>query len=112
MCYLAQVNIGSNLGINIAYFLGLLQIIFGLFYLILVVVQLVRIGNRVSRFATIFYIIQLVIIPIFLLLSGFILIFQGWRLDPILQFQPLILFALIFYLSIKDIMLNTVNRNR
>ena len=112
MCYLAQVNIGSNLAINIAYFLGLLQIIFGLFYLILVVVQLVRNRNRISSLTTIFYIIQLVIIPTFLLLSGSILLLQGWRLDPILQFQQLILSALIFYLSIKDIMLNTVNRNR
>ena len=112
MFYLAQVNIGTNLSINIASFLGLLQIIFGLFYLIFVVVKLVRIANRVSSFTTIFYIIQLVIIPIFLLLSGSILLLQGWRLDPILQFQQLILFALVVYLSLKDIVINSVNRNR
>ena len=71
-----------------------------------------RIGSRISSLAVTFYIIQLVIIPIFLLLSGFILIFQGWRFDPILQFQQLILSFLVILLSLKDILINTVDRNR
>ena len=112
MFYVAQVNIGTNIGINIAFFLGILQIIFCLFYLIFGIIQLIRTRNRLSSSAKIFYSIQLVVIPAFLLLSGSILIFQGWRLDPILQFQQFILSALVFYLSLKDIVVNAVQRNR
>ena len=46
------------------------------------------------------------------LLCGGILIFQGWRLDPILQFMQILLSILIIYLSIKDIVINAVYRNR
>jgi len=65
-----------------------------------------------SNLAVAFYIIQLIFLPLLLSLSGLILVLQGWRLDPILQFQQLILSVLIFYLSLKDIVINTVNRNR
>ncbi|BAY84963.1 Ycf66 family protein [Calothrix parasitica NIES-267] len=98
MFYFSQVNIGINLGANFASWLGFIQIIFGLFYLIFAIVKLIPTRSRLSRIATIFYIIQLIILPPLLLLSGIILVFQGWRLDPILQFQQLILSALIFYL--------------
>ncbi|MEB3218310.1 MAG: Ycf66 family protein [Nostocales cyanobacterium 94392] len=108
MFYVAQVNIGANL----ASLLGLLQIIFGIFYLIFGIVQLTSVGNRLSNLTRTIYIIQLLIIPIALVLSGFILTFQGWRLDPVLQFQQFILSALVFYLSLKDIIVNAVNRNR
>jgi hypothetical protein len=112
MFYVAQVNIGTNIGINIASFLGILQIIFCLFYLIFGIIQLIRTRNRLSSSAIIFYCIQLVVIPAFLLLSGSILIFQGWRLDPILQLQQFILFLLIVFLIIKEMVINTVRRNR
>ena len=45
-------------------------------------------------------------------ICGFILVFQGWRLDPILQFMQILLSILIIYLSIKDIVINAVYRNR
>ena len=112
MFYFIQVNIGTNIGINIASLLGFAQVIFALFYFIFAIFKLVRMEIRMSSSAKILYIIQLVSIPIFLLLSGIILVFQGWRLDPILQFQQLIISVLIFYLSLKDIVINTVNRNR
>ncbi|MEH1890814.1 MAG: Ycf66 family protein [Nostoc sp.] len=50
--------------------------------------------------------------PILMLLCGLILIFQGWRLDPILQFEQLLSFLLIIYLIIKDIIINSVDRDR
>ncbi|MGB3640652.1 MAG: Ycf66 family protein [Rivularia sp. (in: cyanobacteria)] len=108
MFYLAQVNIGTNPPSLV----GLIQIIFGLFYVIFVIVQLTKIGNRLNSLTKTFYIIQLVIIPTFLLLSGIILVFRGWRLDPVLQFQQLILSLLVIFLSLKDILINAVNRNR
>ncbi|MGD1911084.1 MAG: hypothetical protein ACFB2X_09580 [Rivularia sp. (in: cyanobacteria)] len=108
MFHLAQVNIGTN----IASLLGLLQIIFGLFYLIFVIFQLIRMGNRLSSSVKTFYIIQLFVLPAFLVLSGFILLFQGWRLDPVLQFQQFLLFLLVIFLILKDIVINITNTNR
>ncbi|MEO1374402.1 MAG: Ycf66 family protein [Cyanobacteria bacterium J06635_10] len=105
---LAQVNIGTNP----ASLVGLLQMVFGLFYLIFVVVQLIRMGNRLSSSVKAFYIIQLFVLPAFLLLSGFILLFQGWRLDPVLQFQQFLLFILVIFLILKDILINIINTNR
>ncbi|HYX13261.1 MAG TPA: Ycf66 family protein [Nostoc sp.] len=43
---------------------------------------------------------------------GIILFFQGWRLDPILQFEQFLLLLLIVYFTIKDIVINAVYRNR
>jgi len=53
----------------------------------------------------IIYIIQAIIAPFILFLTGFILIFQGWRLDPILQFGYFLLNFLVIYLGVKDIIL-------
>lgn len=40
--------------------------------------------------------------PFALLISGIILLLAGWRLDPILQFQQLLLESIIIFLIIKD----------
>ncbi|MEH2370212.1 Ycf66 family protein [Nostoc sp.] len=47
-----------------------------------------------------------------MLLSGVILYYQGWRLDPVLQFEQFLLLLLILYLSIKDIVINAVYIDR
>ena len=36
-------------------------------------------------------------------IAGLILLFQGWRLDPILQFVQLLLIGSIIYRVVKDI---------
>ncbi len=108
MFYVAQVNFG----IDIAALIGLFQIILGLVYLIYTIVKLLQTRNIWSSLITAFYIIQLVIVPTFSFFSGCVLIFQGWRLDPILQFQQFILFLLIVFLIIKEMVINTVGRNR
>lgn len=112
MFYLAQVNIGFNP----ASLLGFLQMIFGLLYFVFAIVKLVIIWNRISSLKRTSNIILLLITPIFLIASGFILLFQGWRLDPILQLQKLILSFLVFYFGSKDIVVdfvtNRVRRNR
>ncbi|MBC7969917.1 MAG: hypothetical protein H7Z11_07305 [Verrucomicrobia bacterium] len=36
------------------------------------------------------------------LIAGFILFFQGWRLDPILQFAQFLLIGSIIYRAVKD----------
>ncbi|WP_350341317.1 Ycf66 family protein [Anabaena sp. PCC 7938] len=58
----------------------------------------------------VFDIIQLIFVPLIMLFCGFILLFQGWRLDPILQFVQFLLFILITYLLIKDIVFSTIDR--
>ncbi|MEA5549773.1 Ycf66 family protein [Anabaena cylindrica UHCC 0172] len=58
----------------------------------------------------VFDIIQLIFVPLIMLFCGFILLFQGWRLDPILQFVQFLLFILITYLLIKDIVISTIDR--
>lgn len=108
MFYFAQVNIGITPAPNT----GLFQIVFGLFYLIFSIIQIVQNRNRVNSLTLAFYIIQLVIVPIFLFFSGFVLLYKGWRLDPVLHFQQFILFLLIVFLILKEIIINTLNRNR
>ncbi|MBW4571772.1 MAG: Ycf66 family protein [Tolypothrix carrinoi HA7290-LM1] len=104
MFTLPQVNIGLNLGI--------IYVLLGAAYLILMVFFLVQRATRLTNWALSLYIIQAIFIPVLMLLCGLILIFQGWRLDPVLQFGQFLSFLIIIYFSIKDIVINAVYRNR
>ena len=88
-----------NLGFNLITLLGLLDILGSIGYLILTFTQLSRgVYSSTSTLSTALQVIELFVSPIALLVSGVILIFNGWRLDPILQFQQL-LFHLIVGVS-------------
>jgi hypothetical protein len=100
MLTFAQVNFG----LNVAGFLGIIYSLWAIIYLILTVAWLSQRGTRLRGWALALYIIQLIFTPIIMLLSGAILFFQGWRLDPILQFEQFLSLLLILYLSIKDIL--------
>ncbi|MBD1894200.1 hypothetical protein H6F60_05805 [Coleofasciculus sp. FACHB-129] len=52
------------------------------------------------------------IIRSLLLISGIILFLQGWRLNPVLQFGQFLLFLLILYMILKDIVLERIERRR
>ncbi|MEH2165861.1 MAG: Ycf66 family protein [Nostoc sp.] len=108
MLTFAQVNFGANS----ASIMGIIYLLLAVVYLIFMVFWLVKRGIRLTSWALALYIIQAIFTPIIMLLSGFILVFQGWRLDPILQFGQFLLFLLIIYLLIKDIIINAVYRNR
>ena len=108
MLTLAQVNIG----LNVASLLGIIYVLLGATYLILMVFFLVKRATRLTNWALSLYIIQAIFIPVSMFLSGVILIFQGWRLDPILQFGQFLSFLIIIYFCIKDIVINAVYRNR
>ncbi|MBD2239555.1 hypothetical protein H6G35_23570 [Aulosira sp. FACHB-113] len=69
-------------------------------------------ASRLGSIAFIIYLIQALLIPSIMLLCGFIFVFQGWRLDPILQFAQFLLTSLIIYFSVKDIVMNEISRNR
>jgi Ycf66 protein N-terminus len=108
MFTLAQVNIG----LNIASLLGVIHVLLGAIYLILMIFFLVQRATRLTNYALSLYIIQAIFIPVLMFLSGVIFIFQGWRLDPILQFGQFLSFLIIIYFAIKDIVINAVYRNR
>jgi hypothetical protein len=86
-----QVNFGANsasiLGIFLALF-GLLLVPLGLSFR-----RPFRIGN----------LFQDILLALVCFLCGFILIFQGWRLDPIIQFEQTLLIISLIYFIIKDI---------
>ncbi|MEH2092849.1 hypothetical protein CDG77_27370 [Nostoc sp. 'Peltigera membranacea cyanobiont' 213] len=108
MLTFAQVNFGVNSGS----LLGIIYLLWAIIYLILTVAWLSQRGTRLRGWALALYIIQLIFTPIIMLLIGTILFFQGWRLDPILQFGQFLSLLLILYLSIKDIVINAVYRDR
>ncbi|MBN3927285.1 Ycf66 family protein [Nostoc sp. NMS4] len=108
MLTFAQVNFG----LNIAGLIGIIYLLWAIIYLILTVAWLSQRGTRLRGWALSLYIIQLIFTPIIMLLSGAILYYQGWRLDPVLQFEQFLLLLLILYLSIKDIVINAVYRDR
>ena len=91
-----------NYGINLTGLLGLIYIFLGILYFISVIIVITRRANRPTHSALL-YIFQAIILPILLVLCGGILLFYGWSLFPILQFQQLLLFVLITYFAVKDI---------
>ncbi|MDZ7991221.1 MAG: Ycf66 family protein [Nostoc sp. EfeVER01] len=108
MLTFAQVNFG----LNIAGLIGIIYLLWAIIYLILTVAWLSQRGTSLRGWALALYLIQLIFTPIIMLLSGVILYYQGWRLDPVLQFEQFLLLLLILYLSIKDIVINAVYRDR
>lgn len=99
-----------NFGFNAASLIGVISCLFAIFYFVLTIALLIvtlRQSGSVINIAT--RIIQLLIAPFCLFLSGFILTFQGWRYDPLMQFGTLLNELLLFYYMIKDI--KSMNRN-
>lgn len=71
----------------------------------------VAIGRRrsLSGLAIALYLVQSLIAPVLLLLVGFILLLQGWRLDPALLFAFVLMHTLVIYLVIKDLIVYQSN---
>jgi hypothetical protein len=90
--FLAQVNIGANSASILGIFLAVAGA--ALYFL-----RSVR--PELSRDQDIFF-------AAVGLLCGFILIFQGWRLDPILQFGQLLLVGTTVYFAVESIRLRSI----
>lgn len=105
---LAQVNLGTNS----ASIIGLLYVSLSMVYLVFMTILFVKRASKLKNSTTIRYILQLAFIPFFLFSCGLILIFHGWRLDPILQAEQVLLFVLVFYLTIKDIGADIISKIR
>jgi Ycf66 protein N-terminus len=101
-----------NFALNTASLLGLLYIILGISYMILMVILLFKRASSLNSITFVIYLLQALLIPSVMLLVGFILVFQGWRLDPILQFAQFLLTILIIYFGVKDLAINEFYRNR
>lgn len=95
-------NQGVNLISNFASLLGLLDLLLALGSISLSVLLAIQIKNIPG---IVLYVIQGFLASSILFLSGLIFFFQGWRLDPILQFAVFLLHVLIIYLIGKDIYL-------
>ena len=108
MYYLAQVNIGATP----VTLIGFAYILLSVVYFFFMIAWLIPRFSRLNPSAITTYILQIIFIPIPILISGSILVFQGWRLDPILQFSNFLLFLVLMYLLIKDITINVISRNR
>lgn len=96
-------------GLNTASLLGLIYIILGIVYLVWVTSVLVKRRNSGHELSSLLYIVQAFIFPPVMAFCGLIVLTQGWRLDPILQFQQMLTSLLLIYISIKDIL---IYRNR
>jgi Ycf66 protein N-terminus len=90
-----------NIGFSLTTLLGLLDLLGVICYFLLAIYQISR-GvysySSNSIFNTglqVIEVLELISSPIALFLSGIILVFNGWRLDPILQFQQLLLHVII-----------------
>ncbi len=95
-----------NFGLNSSSLLGLFDVILAIIIFIMTLSLISGSRGMQTSESMGFYIAQLIIVPIFLLIAGIILIFQGWRLDPILQFGITCLQLVVFFLLIKDFSLN------
>jgi len=88
--------------INLIQILGLVDMGLALVYLVTAIVNSVMRSQIIGGTGRILYIIQGIMAVVVLPLSGFILLSQGWRLDPILVMHQFLLHVLLIFLAFKD----------
>ncbi|NES68366.1 MAG: hypothetical protein F6K24_25595 [Okeania sp. SIO2D1] len=93
-----------NLGFGFASLLALLDMLLALLIL--------NESRKKASSREAFDIIQWIFVPIAMLLFGFILFFQGWRLDPILLFVMFLLHIVLVFLLIKTFLYNFVSNQK
>ncbi|MBW4694433.1 MAG: Ycf66 family protein [Lyngbya sp. HA4199-MV5] len=82
-----------QIGFNFAALLGVALALLGLSLFIVGAIRPFRAGSLVQN----------LVLAVVYLLAGFILFFQGWRLDPILQFTQLLLIGSSAYWVVKEL---------
>ena len=87
-----------NLGFNLAAIIGLFDILGAVCYLILVFIS---IRDWLDRVISTVNLIFTAFCGLIVFLSGIILVFNAWRLDPILMIQQLCLHVIVYVLGIK-----------
>ncbi|HHP7230396.1 MAG TPA: Ycf66 family protein [Xenococcaceae cyanobacterium] len=84
--------VNFEFGFNLVSLMGIFLILISLPYFAMFISQLfvlMKTSNNTSQIAI--KLSELLFIPTSLFVSGLILLYQGWRLDPILQFQQLLM---------------------
>ncbi len=91
-----------NFGGSSSGLLGLALIVGALGYLAISINQVSKAASANRSGEIILRTIQAIFGPIILFSSGVIMLFQGWRLEPLLLFQNLLLVVLVGYLILID----------
>lgn len=86
-----------------AMILALLMVLGSVGYFAKSIQQIIIAAKSERGLELILRILQLIIVPLFLLMSGLILFFQGWRLAPSLLIQQFLMCVVIAYLIFLDI---------
>lgn len=97
---LMQVNVGSPQAV----LLGLLNFGLALVYFVCSITQVIETLKNQSNSAIVaIRITQTLFAPLLLFLCGLIIFFNGWRLDPILLLNNLLMQVLVIYLAALDL---------
>ena len=92
-----------NIGLNLSSIIGLIHVLGALGYLIVSINQVI-VATRSNRSdGMTLRIVKLVFGPLILLISGVILFFDGWRLDPTFLLKEVLMSMLIGYLLFSDL---------
>lgn len=92
-----------SVGLNLSSIFGLIQILGSLGYLIVSANQVIGAARSNPENDMILRVFKLVFAPLILLISGGVLIVNGWRLDPTLQLKEVLTSILIGYLLFSDL---------
>ncbi|NET00765.1 MAG: hypothetical protein F6K62_08120 [Sphaerospermopsis sp. SIO1G2] len=91
---------------NFGFLIGCIYVVFSILFPILGIISLFASRDETDDLMFLLRLLELIIVPLIMLICGFVLVFQGWRLDPIIQFQQLLLFVIIVYLLFKETLLS------
>ncbi|MFM9265902.1 hypothetical protein [Tychonema sp. BBK16] len=91
-----------NLGLNWMTILGIVDVGLAIAYLVTAILNAGMRSRIIGGLGITLYIIQGLMAIVILPIGGFILVFNGWRVDPILATQQLLLHLLLIYLAFKD----------
>jgi hypothetical protein len=93
-----------NFQFSLSSLIGLSDMALGVVFFILTIFLLLNHHRFRDRSLIVpILVLQLLFVPIPLVLAGIILLFQGWRLDPVLQLALLLLHSPVFFSLIKDL---------
>lgn len=93
-----------NVGLNFVSLLGLVYLALAILYPVLVLPVVLTRRRAIAPEQFFLSMVQAIVAPVLLFVSGLILLFQGWRLDPLLQFAQFLTGVLVVLLTAKDLL--------
>jgi hypothetical protein len=92
-----------NVGFNYASLSGIAQIIVALVYFVASLGRFIVVVRSGTAEDITFWLFPLIFAPLILFISDSILVLQGWRQDPLLQFKEFLITVLIAYLIWREL---------